>query len=91
MDYEGTYLPKGQVLRDTCTHIYRVYTDGEFVYTNATCPYTGANYFKRDGSSTETASEDVCGKKYSDCKLRYPLKSDVLPTRAFPNVARIRV
>jgi len=91
MDYEGTYLPKEQVLRDTCTHIYRVWDGSAFDYTDATCPYTGASCFERDGTPTVTEEDDDCGKRYSDCKLRYPLKADVLPTRAFPNVAKVRV
>ena len=89
-DLENLKIPRRQVLRDTCTHTYRYYKDGAFVYTNISCPYTGSNYFKRDGTTTTTPSEDVCGRKLSDCKLRYPLDSDQLPTRAFPMCARTR-
>jgi len=90
MDYTGTKIPKGRLLRDTCTHIYRKWTGSVFDYTKATCPYTGTNYFKKDGTVT-TAANDSCGRKYSDCKLRYPNKDDELPTKAFPSIARTRV
>jgi len=89
IDLESLILPGRQILRDTCTHTYRYYTTGpDFVYTNVTCPYTGSNYFKANGDTTSEPAEDVCGKRLSDCELRYPLTSDELPTRAFPSVAR---
>lgn len=94
MDVQGTNLPKGQILRDTCLHVYRSFEDPSFDYANATCPYTEegvGNMFERDGTPTVTSGDDVCGKKYSDCGLRYNAKSDVLPTRAFPSVSKVRV
>lgn len=87
----GMQLPRRQCLRDTCTHRYRLYnpTTGNFDYSNATCPYTGANKFKEDGTSTSNNSEDVCDKKLTGCKLRFG-NAGVLPTRAFPGIARTR-
>jgi len=87
-DLEGIYIPRRQVLRETCTHRYRIYVDGDFDYTDATCPYTGSNYFKADGTAT-TAANDKCGRRLRDCRLRYPNDSDVLPTRAFPGAGKI--
>ena len=89
MDIEGVMIPKRQVLRDTCTHRYRVYKDGSFDYSSATCPYTGSNYYKADGTSTTNPAEDCCGRKLFDCRLRYPNDNDTLPTRAFPGVGKI--
>lgn len=89
-DLETLKIPKRQIIRDGCQHTYRYYIDGAFVYTNISCPYTGASYFKKDGTTTTNPAEDSCGRKLSDCKLRYPLDSDQLPTRAFPMVARTR-
>ena len=80
-DIGNRQLPKNQVI-PYCQHRYRIY-DGGLVYTYATCPYTGSNYFKRDGA-VATISTDVCGKKLSDCQLRYPNKSDILPFKGFP-------
>jgi len=90
IDMNNLKIPRRQILRDTCTHTYRYYSSG-FVYTNISCPYTGSSYFTFDGTPTTNADEDVCGRKLSDCKLRYPLTTDQLPTRAFPMVARTRL
>ena len=86
IDIGDRTLPRNQVL-PYCQHRYRIY-DGGLVYTYATCPYTGSNYFKRNGSST-TIDLDVCGKKLSDCELRYSLDSDQLPFKGFPLIGQI--
>ena len=88
MDQEGRKLPRRQVLRDTCTAIYRRWTGAAFNYVMATCPYTGTSCFDRDGNAT-TEAADICGKKTDDCKLRFP--AGPLPTHAFPAVSRTRV
>ena len=91
IDQEGAMLPGRQVLRDTCTHVYRVYdpdTD-TFDYTQATCPYAGTVYFRRDGVRTSVASQDACDKTLrSGCKLRFG--TDALPFRGYPAVAKLR-
>lgn len=89
MDFQGKNIPGRVVLRDTCTHAYRIYKDGSFDYTNATCPYTDANYYKRNGDSTVDPAEDNCGKRLSDCRLRFGDAAE-LPTRAFPGAGRTR-
>ena len=76
MDFEGIMIPKRQILRDTCLHNYRIYVSGAFDYTNATCPYTkesstSPSYFDRSGDYTSTASNDRCGRRLSDCVLRF--------------------
>ena len=88
MDQQGRKLPGRQVLKDACTHRYRI-PDGQggFIYTNATCPYTGTSYFDENGVAT-TADMDKCGKRLSDCRLRFG-QNGVLPTRAFPGVAQV--
>lgn len=90
LDQQGRKLPGRQVLRDTCLHRYRFYnpTTTSFEYTNATCPYSGTNYWTAQGDVT-TAANDRCGKRLSDCKLRFGT-TGVLPTRAFPGAARFR-
>lgn len=40
MDHEDKFLPGRQILRDSCSHIYRTWNGSEFDNTNATCPYT---------------------------------------------------
>tara|TARA_R110000824_G_scaffold153814_2_gene325550 strand:- start:618 stop:1370 length:753 start_codon:yes stop_codon:yes gene_type:complete len=104
IDAEGIQLPKRQVLRDACTHRYRLWVanealpgGGSFSYADATCPYAGSDdvqggtetpYFRSTGASTSDGANDVCGKKLSDCKMRFVDKN--LPFRGFPGVARIR-
>ena len=88
-DQEGLKLPNRQCIRDTCTHIYRRYdsSTGTFDYSKATCPYTGTSYFQRDGTSTTKKSEDLCGKRLTNCIQRFGSNA-VLPTRAFPGMQR---
>lgn len=89
LDQEGQSVPRRQVLRDTCLHRYRKPNGaGGFDYSKATCPYSAATYFDRQGASC-AAAEDSCGKRLSDCKLRFGANGE-LPTRAFPGVARQR-
>lgn len=102
MDQEGRQLPARQILRDACTLRYRVYnsTTGLFDYTEATCPWAGSDqiqggtegpFFTAAGVTTPTPSLDRCGKKLSDCKLRFqPLGID-LPFGGFPGVGRTRI
>jgi len=82
MDAQGVQLPRRQVICNTCTHTYRVWTSNGFVY--GSCPYTGSAYFDLAGNSTDSIG-DVCGKQYRDCVLRF--NAAPLPTRAFPGVA----
>ena len=87
IDIGNKKIPKNQVI-SYCQHRYRIYSDSDFVYTYATCPYTGTSYFKEDGSIT-TIANDKCGKKLSDCELRYPSDADQLPFKGFPGVGQI--
>lgn len=86
LDQEGSLLPGRQVLKDVCTHRYRRWTGNQFDYTLATCPYAGTNYYDKDGVQVFTGDADSCGKKLSDCQLRFGASNE-LPTRAFPGVA----
>jgi lambda family phage minor tail protein L len=90
LDLEGVQIPRRQILRDVCTHIYRRWNGSSFDYSAATCPYVGANKFTHLGEATTNGAEDVCGKRLSDCKLRFGENGE-LPTRAFPGVARVRI
>lgn len=91
MDQEDVALPGRIVTRDYCTHDVRYWdaVAGEFVYTNATCPYVGA---PKDINGLPCAPEDeVFSKRLQTCcKARFGANAE-LPTRAFPGVARIRI
>lgn len=102
MDQEGRQLPGRQVLRDACTFRYRSYNaaTGTFDYTDVTCPWAGSDqveggtespFFTAAGVSTSNPALDRCGKKLSDCQLRFtPLGVDI-PFGGFPGVARVRI
>ncbi len=102
MDQEGRRLPARVVLRDLCTHIFRIY-DAQamnFDYTRATCPWTGRGeaerpndpdgaYFDSTGVEISDPSADVCNKQLrTGCKVRF--LNDPLPFRGFPGVAKVR-
>lgn len=87
-DLHGLKLPGRTVLKQTCTHIYRRWNGVSFDYSQATCPYTGTDYFDRLGVAATNATDD-CGKRLSDCVLRYPQPA-TLPTWAFPGVYNVR-
>lgn len=91
MDFEGRKLPNRQILRDTCVWRYRVWDDEEsaFDYSNVQCPYTGTAMFKKDGTVTTVSGEDVCGKRLSDCDLRYG--DDPFPFSGFPGTGKLRI
>lgn len=83
-------FPQRQVIRDICTHRYREWdaTTSSFDYSNATCPYTGADMYNENGDVVTVSGSDACGKRLYDCKLRYPNDDDELPFYGFPGVAR---
>ncbi len=104
IDQEGRMLPGRQIVRNYCGHRYRRWdkTTGQFDYTEATCRYGGSDkikggggpespYFNAVGEQVPDGQPelDVCGKKLSDCKLRFGRNAD-LPFRGFPGVGRIR-
>ena len=90
-DQQGVKLPRRQAFRNTCTHTYRRWDSGtsSFDYSNASCPYTGANGSFDIGGAPAADDSDVCGKKVVDCKLRFG-QNGVLATRAFPGLTRFR-
>lgn len=87
LDIGDKMLPRGQVT-SYCSHRYHVYMNGAFNNTLTTCPYSGPPYYTEDGTPT-TIDKDKCGKRLSDCELRYPLPTDQLPFKGFPGVGQI--
>lgn len=87
LDIGNMMIPRFQAIT-YCQHRYRIYVAGELSYDYATCPFNGERYFTAAGEMT-SADKDVCGKKLSDCELRYPLASDQLPFKGFPGVGQV--
>jgi lambda family phage minor tail protein L len=88
LNYDISYIPSRQIIRDICRNTYRRYVDGDFDYTGVTCPYTDTAMFTRTGASTVDPYLDSCGRHLSDCVLRYGTAP--LPFRAFPGCGRTR-
>lgn len=90
MDQEGVRLPGRQIVRDYCDHTYRRWTGAAFDYTNVTCPYVDLATYDEDGNACPPA-DDRCSKLIgTGCRVRFG-QNAVLPTRAFPGVARLKL
>lgn len=90
LDQEGTMLPRRQVVRDYCAHVYRFYDSGAEewrVDVFDPCPYSGPLYHDKNGNVVAEPSGDFCGKRIRDCKLRFGANGR-LPFRGFPGVGR---
>lgn len=87
MDQQGLMIPRKLILRDSCVHTYRNWTGAGWNYRNVTCPYAAPRMYKTNGESTTDQYKDACGKRISDCKLRFG-NNAVLPRLAFPGVGR---
>jgi lambda family phage minor tail protein L len=88
MDLEGRKIPNRVFIRRTCSRPYRFYLDGEWHQSSLSfkCPYSGASYFFRNGDVATNPEDDDCGKRLSDCELRFP--NQPLPFGGFPGVGR---
>ena len=82
MDAQGLQIPRRQVIQNTCTHNYRQWKNGAFIY--GSCPYAAQIYYNAANVSQTDPSLDVCGKQFLSCITRFGTAP--LPTRAFPGV-----
>lgn len=87
IDIGDKMLPRNQALA-YCSHMYRIVVDGGFDNSYATCPWRGTTYFDAEGLPT-TQELDKCGKKLSDCELRYPPATTQLPFKGFPGIGQV--
>lgn len=88
LDQQGKKIPARQVLRDTCSHRFRYWANGQWNYDGVTCPYAGAAMYDQKGEPTTDPLKARCGKKLSDCTTHFG-EDAVLPMFAFPGVGRI--
>lgn len=88
-DQEGKMLPGRTIIRDTCLWRYRIWNESTnaWNYDKAQCPYAGTNYFDAHGNAQSEPKNDKCGRRLSDCKLRFG-SDGVLPFGGFPGVGR---
>ena len=89
-DFDKKMLPGRQVLRDVCSWEYRIWdaAAAAFDYTNATCPYTGADYYTNRDAVAAAAADDRCSRKLSGCRLRFP--DQPIPYGGFLGVGRVK-
>lgn len=87
-DQTSKQLPGRAVQKRYCPWRYRSYDPvaGDFDYAFSECPYTGSDYFTKTGQVVSDAESDQCGKRLSDCNLRFPAQP--LPFGGFPGLGR---
>lgn len=81
IDVANKKLPSRVMIANTCTWAYK---SGE-------CGWLGTNpalWFDRNGNPVAQQSSDVCGKRLSDCKLRFGASAE-LPYGGFPGMGRV--
>ena len=90
MDQQGRQIPARQYVRDSCPWIYRYWdaSAGEFDYTQATCPYTGTQYFNAQGETVTDPALDRCSKQLTTgCRKRFGTTGE-LPFGGFPGIGQ---
>ncbi len=78
LDMQGVTLPRRQVIQNVCSWLYR----------SSECGYTGGPVAEANGTPTTDAELDACGKRLSDCKLRFG--TGILPYGGFPGCGLVR-
>ncbi len=73
LDLVAVKLPRRQFIQNCCTWVYR----------GADCGYAGPPVADIGGNPTSVAAQDACGKRLSDCILRFGPNA-VLPYGGFP-------
>lgn len=93
LDLPRCKLPARRALRNLCCWRYRRWNKEKkaWAYEGDTtlCPYAGDEMFTERGEETFDKTEDCCGRKLSDCVMRFGSSSN-LPFGAFPGIARVR-
>lgn len=80
LDLAGVALPRRQIIQNYCPWRYR----------GAECGYTGTSYFDTNDSPVGSLSLDVCGKRLSSCRARFPTPAE-LPYGGFPAAGLLKV
>jgi lambda family phage minor tail protein L len=78
LDLVGTAIPRRQMIQNCCSWVYR----------SANCTYAGGPVAMDNGEATGNPALDKCGKRLSDCKLRFG--SGILPYGGFPGCGLVR-
>lgn len=90
VDQQGSRLPSEVLIRDYCTRMYRLPNgSGGFDYSEASCRYSGSNYFDSENNPTANPALDRCSKTLEGCKARFGQNSP-LPFKGCPGMGRTR-
>lgn len=73
-DIHGVKLPSRTVVANSCP----------WVYKGVECGYSGSAYWDINNNSVSDNSEDVCGKTFTSCELRFPEDTTESPFGGFP-------
>lgn len=80
MDFNGVRLPRRQIVANQCGWGYR----------SPECGYAGGPVAQIDGTPTSDPQLDRCGKRLSDCRLRWGANA-ALPFGGFPACGMTRL
>lgn len=81
IDIANKRLPGRVMIANTCT----------WQYKSSECEWPGTNpnrWYDRNGVQVFTQASDVCGKRLTDCKLRFGQNAE-LPYGGFPGMGRL--
>lgn len=79
LDISSVQLPRRTILQNLCSWKYKDPTTCNFTH-----PTSSPLYYKADGTLTGVQSQDVCGKRLSDCKLRFNQTTNILNFGGYP-------
>jgi len=74
-DLAGIRAPKRQCIANIC----------QWVYRSPECGYIGTNYFDASDNAVTNASQDICGKRLTSCRVRFGQNAE-LPFGSFPGI-----
>jgi len=84
MDFIDQRLPARIAIANACPWHYRSTANGSGCSWPGTDP---TKWFDRDGNAVLTSEQDECGKRLSDCKLRFGANNE-LDYGGFPSLGR---
>jgi lambda family phage minor tail protein L len=79
VDKQGEAIPKRICVANIC----------QWVYRSSECSYTGTSFFDFNDSPVGSAAQDVCGKRLTSCKARFP-DFVALPFGGFPSLGMLQ-
>ena len=78
LDLTNLRLPRRKVL-EHCPWVYRgqMPEDENAIQQGGECGYDGTKYFDINDNEVSTEAEDVCGKRFHSCHLRFGRKTNL--------------